>query len=83
MTRISDREALKLALERYPGARDGKAAAYSLQMDNLKLKPWENPPMYGDVSNADAKARRLLKRMLDAGVSRYHPDPLAAIEAAK
>jgi hypothetical protein len=27
--------------------------------------------------------KSLLRQMLDLGISRYHPDPLAAIEAAQ
>jgi hypothetical protein len=34
-----------------------------------------------DVSNCEAA--KLLLRMLRAGVSPYHPDPVAAVEAAK
>jgi hypothetical protein len=30
-----------------------------------------------------AQAARLLREMLDAGISRYHPDPVAALKAAK
>jgi hypothetical protein len=30
-----------------------------------------------------AEAARLLRRMLKAGVSRYHPDPMSALEKAE
>jgi hypothetical protein len=58
------------------------------------LKVWEDAPMDADIEmSLDAAlalegddrrrdAAMLLKRMLDAGVSRYHPDPLAALEKA-
>ena len=58
----------------------GKTAAYSQQIDNLKLKPWQDPPMYGELGDADALA--LLKKLLEAGLSRFEPDPLAALAEA-
>ena len=53
-------------------------AAYGCQIDALKLKPWQTPPCYCD-GEGDAPGDRLLRRMLKAGVSRFHPDPLAAL----
>ena len=58
-------------------------AAYSCQIDALKLKPWRDPPCYGHLGN-DAGAADLLTQMLAHGLSRYEPEPagaLAAIEA--
>jgi hypothetical protein len=37
-----------------------------------------NEPRYGE-----AAAARLLKRMLQAGVSRYSPDPMKELEASE
>jgi hypothetical protein len=77
MTR-HDRAALKLALER--------ARAEDCQIHALHLKPWEEPPCAADEDGPDERdkeAQRLLRQMLAFGVSRWHPDPLAAIEAAK
>jgi hypothetical protein len=57
--------------------------AYSEQMANLHLKPWQEPPMHVDPDNpkaGEAEAAALLRRMLQAGISRWHPDPLAALE---
>jgi len=55
-------------------------ASYLCQCRNLKLKPWEEPPCAVDEDAAeDSPARTLLRRMLAAGVSRYHPDPMAAL----
>ena len=57
-------------------------AAYSCQMDSLKLKPWEFPPCWVEPGDREHRqAAKLLRKMLAAGVSRFHPDPLAAIEA--
>ena len=58
-------------------------ACYRVQTDALHLKPWQTPPclveLYEDNPN-ESDAREMLKRMLDAGVSRYDPDPLAALK---
>ena len=59
-------------------------AAYSCQTNNLKCKPWELPPMYGDAypgHDGHVGGALLLKRLLDAGLSRYEPDPLGALSA--
>ena len=67
-------------------------AAYHRQTDSLQLKPWESPPCCCDEDDIDddaddihgnKPALKLLQEMLDLGISRWHPDPLAAIEAAK
>ena len=93
----ADREALgrALALEGVPQVEQqrawfdrARAAAYHMQLKNLRLKPWESPPMYGDVERPRAQpgAAELLARLLAANLSRYEPDPieaLARVEAAK
>ena len=69
-------------------------AAYHRQTDSLNLKVWESPPccfdeddidtdLPADDIHGDKPALRLLKEMLDLGISRWHPDPLAAIAAAQ
>jgi hypothetical protein len=71
-------------------------ASYVMQMDNLRLDPADNPPCWIDDPdealagpNDDAwhygahQAARLLKRMMALGISKYHPDPLAAIRDAE
>ena len=60
-------------------------AAYMVQGDTLRLRPWENPPCgvdEGDDDPRDATGRKLLRRMLAAGLSRFEPDPLAALAEA-
>jgi hypothetical protein len=52
-----------------------KFASYSRQCDNLRLKPWQSPPMVGNPDD------RLLIRMRRLGISQYAPDPMAAIAA--
>lgn len=63
-------------------------AAYSCQIESLSLKPWQEPPVNIDEDadepdtaerEPDTAARKLLRRMLAAGVSRFDPDPLAAL----
>jgi len=74
-------------------------AAYSCQFDALRLMPAHTPPCWSDENGDDEEfrekhrernymtrevdARRLLRRMLAAGLSRYEPDPMAALEARK
>jgi hypothetical protein len=77
------------AIEKQDGwRRAGEQAAYSLQCDRLLLKPWQSPPCYGDVDPpvddfvgaGRAAAADLLRRLLEAGLSRREPDPLKALE---
>jgi hypothetical protein len=59
----------------------------------LNLPPWQPPPcnignMAAALNDPDEQrgyraAALLRQRMLDAGVSRWHPDPLRAIEQAE
>jgi hypothetical protein len=73
----------------------GKNYAYSLQMDNLHLRPWQYPPCWlldflrlddpdPDPPDIDGivAGKRLLRQMLALDVSRFHPDPQAAIAEA-
>lgn len=57
-------------------------ASYSCQSDALSLRPWELPPC--EVEDDDAgPAGQLLRRMTAAGISRWHPDPLAALDGIR
>jgi len=69
-------------------------ASYYCQTDALSLMPWEWPPLWIDDidealrsrSHAKKKIReaaRLLQQMLRLGISKYHPNPLAAIAEAE
>jgi hypothetical protein len=61
-----------------------RSAAYSVQYDNLNLKPWEDPPCVVDADEPhprDPKAQALLRKLLANGLSCYEPDPLAALKA--
>lgn len=73
------------------------SACYGIQIDALRLKPWQNPPMCLDgdkieqiiedgpdgPGRANFAAARLLQQMLRFGVSQYHPDPASAITEAR
>jgi hypothetical protein len=56
-----------------------KFAAMNCQMEALRLKPWELPPCEVFSNEMDTEGGKLLQRMVAAGVSKYHPDPLAAL----
>jgi hypothetical protein len=56
-------------------------AAFDAQCRSMRLPPWEEPPCVANV-RSKGRAARLLRRMLRRGVSRWHPDPLRALEEA-
>jgi hypothetical protein len=67
-------------------------AAYSAQNRSLGLMPWQSPPCHARLSDLDKpfddprgerESAELLRRLLDAGLSRFEPDPLAAIAEAE
>jgi hypothetical protein len=55
-------------------------AAYSWQIDVLRLKPWQDPPCYGHLGD-DAEAAELQQRLEAAGLSIFEPDPIGALAA--
>jgi hypothetical protein len=62
-----------------------KFCSFHRQMATLKLRPWDAPPCCAERASDDdgGAAMRLLERMRKARVSKWHPDPLAAIEVAE
>jgi hypothetical protein len=66
---------------------------YDRQMDMLNLRPWQRPPCWMDLEEANEilsdrntthhECARLYKRMVRLGVSPYHPDPVTAIAEAQ
>jgi hypothetical protein len=53
------------------------------------LQPWQDPPCIASLDNltkphgdqrGERESAEWLRRLLDAGLSRFEPDPLAAIE---
>jgi hypothetical protein len=90
------REQIKWKLKEDGFINTGKLAGYHRQCEALQLKPWEEAPCHVDdpdepIDPNDARLRisgyaqaaKLLREMLALGISRWHPDPLAAIEEAK
>lgn len=88
---IAQRDPLRAAqlqskLKDEPWIEVAEFASYSCQIHALNLKPWESPPCHADEDDPDPQdkaAQYLLRQMLAAGVSRFDPDPLAALEHAK
>src|SRR5262245_1820076 len=61
-------------------------ACHCVQYRALHLKPWQTPPYLAELDDDDpdvAEARQLLRRMLDAGLSRYDPDPAKALKGRR
>jgi hypothetical protein len=63
-------------------------AVYALQYAALGLRVWEMPPFSCDADDpepddCDVRSQKILRRMLAAGISRYDPDPLKALAAAR
>jgi len=61
-------------------------AAYVCQRRTLRLRPWQSPPMDAEIGEPrphDHGARVLLRRMRSAGLSRFEPDPVAALDELK
>jgi len=71
-------------------------ASYHCQMETLRLDPADSPPCW--INDPDAtlagknddawcygahEAARLVKKMQALGISKYHPDPIKAIEQAE
>ena len=73
----ADRTALTRAVE--IARRDPKEAEW------IDRKMSEGADYWDDIGTpyADQHAAELLKRLLAAGLSRYEPDPLAALDAAE
>jgi len=74
-----DQQISAMLMER-PWREVAEFAAYSCQMDSLRLKPWELPPCAVDVNDREHRqAAKLLTQMLAVGLSRYEPDPVQAL----
>jgi len=81
-------------LEDEPRVDVARFAAYCCQCNNLHLKPWQPPPCWVDelVSDIHAgpdgiggqyQAAKLLQRLLEAGLSRFEPDPESALKEVR
>jgi hypothetical protein len=85
----SERERARLdSIEQEKGWHEAATrAVYGLQCRSLGLKPWQAPPMEArDAVNPAGgygrtrKEVMLRRRLLAAGLSKFEPDPLGALE---
>jgi|RhiMetdeSRZDD1v2_1073273.scaffolds.fasta_scaffold499287_2 hypothetical protein len=79
-------EQLRSMLGDQPWEEVAEFAAHLCQYRALGLKPWQSPPSSvdeDDPDERDKRAQQLLRKMLAAGVSRYEPDPLKALQAKR
>ena len=92
----ADREQIEDLLKTGGWQKAADQAAYHCQNRALRLKPWQDPPANIDPRDiasiiargddgiaGDFRAARLLQRMLNAGISRFEPDPITALEREK
>jgi hypothetical protein len=86
------REQLDLMLQRQSWIEVAQFASYGQQCRSLNLRPWQSPPAWAELGDQDdaagpifgrRAAAELLARMLALRISRWHPDPIAAIEQAE
>ena len=89
---LANREQIDDKLCTEPWIKVAKFAAHECQEKSLRLPPWQCwPPCAVEVDDVDdpgfehrgiRSSAMLLRRMLSLDISRWHPDPIAAIEAA-
>jgi hypothetical protein len=89
----ADQQQIDDKLSREPWLTVAVFAAHGCQDWSLRLKPWQCwPPCAVGVDDDDApgleqrgirSSAALLRRMLLLGISRWHPNPIAAIEASE
>jgi hypothetical protein len=59
-------------------------AVCDCQVRSMRLPPWREEEIPCTASRrGKGRASRLLRRMLRRGISRYHPNPLAALAEAE
>jgi hypothetical protein len=86
------RQQVEAKLKDEPWLEVAMFCAYGQQCINLKLEPWQPPPCWAEIDDDDGNdgpimgrraAAELLRRMLALGISRFHPNPLAALAEAE
>jgi hypothetical protein len=86
------RQQIKTKLREEPWLDVAMFCAYGRQCTALRLSPWQPAPCQVEIDDDDGNdgpimgrraAADLLRRMLSLGISRWHPDPLTAIEASR
>jgi hypothetical protein len=75
-----------------PWERVAVFAASCAQSRSLGLMPWQSPPFRANLAHlkkpfddprGERESAELLKRLLDANLSPFEPDPIAALERAE
>jgi hypothetical protein len=89
----ADREQIDDKLTRESWIEVATFAAHECQEWSLRLRPWQCwPPCTVEIDDVDepgleyrgiSASAALLRQMLALGISKWHPDPLTAIEAAE
>ena len=83
------RKQIDSMLASQPWERVAVFAARCVQHRSLRLQPWQSPPFRASLADLDQplgdprgarESAELLKRLLDANLSPFEPDPLAALE---
>jgi hypothetical protein len=86
------RQQVEAKLREGPWLEVAMFCAYGRQCTALRLSPWQPAPCQVEIDDDDGNdgpimgrraAADLLRRMLSLRISRWHPDPLAAIEQAE
>jgi hypothetical protein len=77
------REQIERKLKTEPWEHVAEFAAYCCQIDNLGLKVWQDPPMYAELRPDQPDALAILVKLLGHGLSRFEPDPAAALAAVR
>jgi hypothetical protein len=80
--RTREAQLVSMLLKR-PWQEVAEFASFCAQGDTLDLRPWETPPCLVDGGDWEQRTGPLLKRMLRAGISRWHPDPIKALREAE
>jgi len=84
---LEARQLDKMLAEPRPMQRVARFAAYCCQCAALELQLSQPPPCHvnfpDEPRQGEERAAKLLRRMLRAGVSKYHPDPEAALAAVR
>jgi hypothetical protein len=57
-------------------------ASYCCQCEALDLRPWQDPPCFAEI-RPDSDSLALLVKLLGHGLSRFDPDPVAALARAR
>jgi hypothetical protein len=79
---------LTAKLEDEPWVEVAKFAAYHCQTKFMRLRPWDAAPCHalmdegGGRITRNSKAGAVMDRLLDAGLSQWEPDPMAALAEA-